>query len=194
MEKKITYFESAGKINTVKCAEIAAGLLRDRIYKSIVIASTSGITGRIFGELLKDFPVNKIVVTQSFCFKKPFPLEISGKFTGEIKILGVRGFNEAIKNRVNKYPLADQSLQVSPLTAVFESYNFFCPGMKVCAKIVMEACDAGLILEDEKVVAVAGTREGADTVVVIRAKPWMRFKELKFLEISAMPGNFIYDD
>ena len=51
----------------------------------------------------------------------------------------------------------------------------------------METCDAGLIPEGEEIVAVGGTKKGADTVSIIRSVPSKRFLQLKVLEILAKP-------
>jgi hypothetical protein len=59
--------------------------------------------------------------------------------------------------------------------------------LKVCCEIVMEAVDAGLIPEEEEVVAVGGTARGWDTVAVIRAAASKRFLKLAVLEIWAKP-------
>ena len=42
----------------------------------------------------------------------------------------------------------------------------FSQGTKVCVEITLMACNGGLILPGEKVIAVAGTLGGADTAVV----------------------------
>ena len=51
----------------------------------------------------------------------------------------------------------------------------------------MLAADAGLIPEEEEVLAVAGTGWGSDTVTVIRSAVSKRFLNLKVLEILAKP-------
>ncbi|MBT9537472.1 MAG: hypothetical protein IVZ94_05020 [Nitrospirae bacterium] len=51
----------------------------------------------------------------------------------------------------------------------------------------MMAADAGLIPEEEEVLAVAGTGRGADTVMVIKSAVSKRFLDLKALEILAKP-------
>jgi hypothetical protein len=51
----------------------------------------------------------------------------------------------------------------------------------------MMAADAGLIPEEEEVLAVAGTGRGADTVMVIKSAVSKRFLDLKVLEIRAKP-------
>ena len=57
-----------------------------------------------------------------------------------------------------------------PTMIVANSLRRLGQGMKVCCEIVMEACDAGLVPENEEVIAVAGTGRGADTVCIIRSK------------------------
>jgi hypothetical protein len=51
----------------------------------------------------------------------------------------------------------------------------------------MEAVDAGLIPEEEEVVAVGGTARGWDTVALIRSAASKRFMKLTVLELWAKP-------
>ena len=63
----------------------------------------------------------------------------------------------------------------------------FCEGIKVCVEITLMACDAGLVQEGEKVIAVAGTAAGADTAIVATAAPSTRLANLRVHEIICKP-------
>jgi uncharacterized protein len=63
----------------------------------------------------------------------------------------------------------------------------FGEGAKVCIEIVMEASDAGLVLEGAEVLTAAVSGHGSDTVMLIKAQPSKRFLDLEVLEILAMP-------
>ena len=47
-EKSITYFSAQGKENTKDCAELAVSRAKELGLTSVVIASCSGYTARIF--------------------------------------------------------------------------------------------------------------------------------------------------
>lgn len=70
---------------------------------------------------------------------------------------------------------------------IAQALRRFGEGAKVCCEIVMMAADAGLVPEDEEVIAVAGTGYGADTVMVLKSTASKRFLDLKVLEILAKP-------
>ena len=53
MEKKITYFEKAGRDNSAACLEIVKRTLADTRYGHLVVATTTGATGLMFSDALK---------------------------------------------------------------------------------------------------------------------------------------------
>jgi hypothetical protein len=59
--------------------------------------------------------------------------------------------------------------------------------MKVCFEIAMMATDGGKVDMGEKVVAIAGSGQGSDTPVVMRAFSSNRYKEIKVQEILCKP-------
>lgn len=52
------------------------------------------------------------------------------------------------------------------------------------------AADAGLILVDKDIIAIAGTGKGADTALRIRPANAAKFFDLKIREIIAKPHDF----
>lgn len=63
MQRTVTYFEKPGPENTSQCLDIVKTAIKDFRYKHIVVASTSGATGELFAEGLKDKGINLVVVT-----------------------------------------------------------------------------------------------------------------------------------
>ncbi|RLE13768.1 hypothetical protein DRI96_02495 [Candidatus Aerophobetes bacterium] len=61
--------------------------------------------------------------------------------------------------------------------------------MKVCVEIVLMAAENGAINIDKKVIAIAGTNEGADTAVIIKPAYAHRFLDLEIREILTKPGK-----
>jgi hypothetical protein len=65
--------------------------------------------------------------------------------------------------------------------------RIFGQGIKVCVEIIMMACDGGCIEQGEKIIAVAGSKGGADTAVVASAAPSNKMAELRIHEIICKP-------
>jgi hypothetical protein len=76
---------------------------------------------------------------------------------------------------------------VYPAYIVAQSLRLLGQGIKVTVEIAVEACDAGLLPEGQDIVAVAGSGKGADTVVIIEARPSDRFFDLRIKQILAKP-------
>jgi hypothetical protein len=187
MQKTVIYFEKTGSENTMQCLETAKKAISDFHYKHIVVASTTGSTGQIFADALKDTGINSVVVTHSYGFKEPNNLELLSEREEKIRLAGAKIFTGTMITHSLETALAKKFSGVYPTLLVAQSLRRFGEGTKVCCEIVMMAADAGLIPEGEEVIAVAGTGRGADTVAVLRAAPSKRFLDLKVLEILAKP-------
>lgn len=189
MEKKIVYFEKAGKNNTSACLEIVKASVKHRTYKYLVVASTTGQTGLLFSEAFKDYSVELVVVTHSYGFRGPNTFEMSEESRAKILSNGARMYTGTILTHSIETSLSSKFSGIYPAMIIAQSLRRFGEGTKVCCEIVMMAADAGLIPEGEEILAVAGTAYGADTVLVIRSAVSKRFPELKVLEILAKPRD-----
>jgi hypothetical protein len=187
MEKKIVYFERPGKENTGACLELVKAALDEGICRHLVVASTTGSTGLLFSETFKDSGVNMVVVTHSAGFKGPNTFEMAGETVEQIRANGAKMYTGTILTHSIETSLNAKFSGVYPAMIIAQALRRFGEGSKVCCEIVMMAVDAGLVPEDEEVMAVAGTGYGADTVVVIKSAASKRFLDLKVLEILAKP-------
>jgi hypothetical protein len=187
MQKTITYFEKVGPENTSQCLEIVKKAISEYKYKHVVIASTTGSTGRLFAESLKGEDINIVIVTHSHGFKEPNTQELTQEMRQKILSTGAKIFTGTMITHSLETSLAKMFGGVYPTLLVAQTLRRFGEGAKVCCEIVMMASDAGLIPEGEEVIAVAGTGRGADTVMLIRSAPSKRFLDLKVLEILAKP-------
>ena len=180
MEEKIVYFENQGKENTQEVIELALERARDRKIKKIVLASTRGETAQSFLEKVSGSDIQIIVVPWQYGFKKegnPFPLELVEKIRAEKHMVhfGTMLFHT-------------DSLYGSEVPhALANILRIFGQGIKVVVEIIMMACDGGLIIAGEKVIAVSGTHAGADTAVVATAANSNRINTLKINEIICKP-------
>jgi len=187
MEKTVTYFEKPGPDNTLKCLDIAKDAITTFQYRYLIVATTSGNTGVLFAEGLKDLNISLVVVTHSHGFKAPNSIELTGEAREKISAAGATIYTGTMITHSLETALAKKFSGVYPTLLVAQSLRRFGEGAKVCCEMVMMAADAGLIPEGEEVVVVAGTGKGADTVAVIRSAASKRFLDLKVLEILAKP-------
>jgi hypothetical protein len=153
----------------------------------VVVASTSGNTGLLFSEALKNSGINLIVVTHSSGFKEPNTIEMIEDIRKKIEKNGAKVFTGSMLTHSLETSLATKFGGSYPTLIIANSLRRFGEGSKVCCEIVMMATDAGLIPEGEEVLAVAGTAWGADTVLVIKSAASKRFLDLRVLEILAKP-------
>jgi hypothetical protein len=187
IEKKIIYFEKTGSENTPVCLKVVKNTLRESKYKHVVVASTSGDTGILFSEAVKNSGINLIVVTHSSGFKEPNTIEMPEDIRKKIEKNGTKVFTGSMLTHSLETSLASKFGGSYPTLIIAQSLRRFGEGSKVCCEIVMMAADAGLIPEGEEVLAVAGTARGADTVMVIKSATSKRFLDLRVLEILAKP-------
>ncbi|MDH4100264.1 MAG: hypothetical protein OEV28_06780 [Nitrospirota bacterium] len=184
--RQVDYFDKAGQANSDRCVEIARQLVAEG-YTNVVVASTTGETGVKIARALHGLGANLVVVTHSAGFKEPNSLELTVENEKEIRKLGARIFTGTILTHSLESSLAAQFSGIYPTMLIAQSLRRLGEGLKVACEIVMEACDAGLVPEEQEVVALAGTARGADTVVIIKSAASKRFLKLKVLEILAKP-------
>ena len=81
-ERKVTYFKSAGKVNTDTLLEVVREYVEKEGIEDIVVASTTGETGAKAAKILKG--CNVVVVTHHVGFQKPGEAELKEEFKQEI--------------------------------------------------------------------------------------------------------------
>ncbi len=185
MQRTVSYFEKSGPENSRKCLDIVKSAIDDSGYRHVVLASTTGNTGLMFAETLKDKNVNLVVITHSYGFREPNELEMPEQVKKQIQDTGAKIYTGTMITHGLETALSAKFGGVYPTLLVAQSLRRFGEGPKVCCEMVMMAADAGLIPEGEEIVTVAGTGRGADTVMIVRAVPSKRFLDLRVLEILA---------
>jgi len=190
MQKTVSYFEKPGPDNTAQCLDIVKDNITNHGYRHVIIATTTGTTGVLFAEGLKERGVNVVVVTHSYGFKEPNSIELTGEAREKILAAGATVYTGTMITHNLETALAAKFSGVYPTLLVAQSLRRFGEGSKVCCEMVMMAADAGLVPEGEEILVVAGTGRGADTVTVIRSAASKRFLDLKVLEIAAKPRGW----
>ncbi len=153
-----------------------------------MVASTGGETGLKAIQIFRDKGVKLIVVTHNTGFKEPGVQEMDPETREKIEAGGgivytgtmvLRNLGTAIRD-IQGY--SQQDLVANTLRMLGE-------GIKVCTEMAAMVADAGLV-PPEDIIAVAGTRTGADTAVVIHAQPSNMFFKMKIREILAKPRDW----
>jgi hypothetical protein len=132
-------------------------------------------------------PAKLVIVTHSVGFKEPGKDEFDPDARQQLRTEGVPIHTGTILTHSLEKSLMDDFRGIYPGYIIANTLRRFGEGTKVAVEIVMEAADAGLVPEDAEVLAVAGTGHGADTVLLVKAKPSKRFLNLEVLEILARP-------
>jgi hypothetical protein len=181
-------FEKAGEHNTRAALETAFEFARERRVGHLVVASTSGKTGRAAAEMGKQYGVSVVVVTHNTGFKDPGTQEFEAEHRRRIEEAGariytgthtLRGLGSAIRKKSGG---SEEEL-------VADSLRMFGQGIKVCVEMAAMVSDAGLVPAGD-VICVAGTVKGADTAALIAPAPSNRFFDIKVREIICKPRDF----
>ncbi|MFH1488041.1 MAG: pyruvate kinase alpha/beta domain-containing protein [Pseudomonadota bacterium] len=187
VEKKITYFEKKGSVNTDRTLEIALAACEDRKIKKIVVASSTGETAlKLYEKAGWDMEI--IAVTYSagsrfadeveqFLKNRELMIEKGIQIVRGMHALSAteRGFENKYKNKM------------TPLNIVSDTLRMFSHGVKVCVEVSIMAAEAGFVTPDEDVVVIAGSGGGADTAAVLKPAYAAGMFETKFRALLCMP-------
>jgi len=189
IKKDIHYFLKPGKENTEKAIELARKRAKELGIKHIVVASLSGETGLKVVEKTKDA---EIVVVGAY---KGFRV---GKAGEEAEAIW-RKNSESLVQSGAKVLRATHSLSgiersvaskyngVYPALLIADALRLFSQGVKVGVEIAVMAADADLIPIDQDVITICGTKNGADTVMVLRPANMANLFDIKIKEIVCKP-------
>jgi hypothetical protein len=189
MEKSIEYFENPGKENTEKLIELVKGRIVNSDIKYIAIASVSGETALKLADALENTKddVTIVNVTHHAGFKEKNSLELSEDMRkkmenkGIITFVGSHALSGVGRGISNKFG------GVTPVEIIAETLRMFSQGIKVCGEISIMLADAGLIPTDEKILAIGGRKEGADSAAIISPANMTNVFDMRIHEIIAMP-------
>ncbi|WP_407355393.1 pyruvate kinase alpha/beta domain-containing protein [Methanolobus sp. WCC5] len=190
MDKTITYFDDVGKANTEEVMKAAAKRADELGIRHVVVASTSGETALAAAEAFRGQNVELIAITHQYGLKESGKWEVDEGKLAKLEELGVvmttqshmfSGVERAISKRIGGASRAD--VISDTLRAVFGK------GFKVAIECAMMAADSGHIpvSADTEIIAIGGTRQGADVALVVRPAHSFDFFSLQVREIIAMP-------
>jgi hypothetical protein len=175
MEKKIVYFEEKGPKNTDNTLNLAKERALELGISHVVVASTTGETGRKAIDVFENSGIEVIVVTHQAGYKEEGELEIKDEYRRLIK---EKGKLIIASDLLTTVPKAFPSLNI-----IANTLRMFSQGVKVCIECAVMAADAGAIPVDREIVAIAGTARGADTALVLKPANIHRIFDLDVREI-----------
>ncbi len=179
------YFKTPGKQNTDKTVELAVRTARERSISTIVVASRTGATARLFTQ----HPGLKVVcVTHVQGFVEPGKNEMTDQSRRELEEAGI-----AVLTTTHVLSGAERALSkafggVYPVEIVAHTLRMFGQGLKVCVEAAVMALDAGLIEAAMPVIAIGGTVDGVDTAVILVPAHASRILETRVCEIICKPS------
>ena len=189
IRKETVYFEKPGPENSADCLGIVQRMVQAGA-KHVVVASTRGETGLLFARGLPAGKANLVVVAHAAGFAGTGVVEFDAEKRRAIEERGGRVVQATMPFHSVENGIEKKFSGTLPASLVAHTLRIFGQGAKVGCEIVMMAADAGLVPEGAEVVAVGGTRWGADTVLVVRSAASRNFLDLKVLEIAAKPREW----
>lgn len=184
-EEKIIYF-SEGEDGTEKLLEYVRDYALKNNIRNIVVASTTGKSAKKAVEILGE-GFNLIVVTHVCWFKEGLKQEFEEEIREFLEQRGVKIVTAAHALRGVCRAMRGKYGGWTPLDLVADTLRIFCEGFKVCVEITLMAADSGCLPLGEEVIALAGTRSGLDTALVLLPATSANFFDLKVLKVLAKP-------
>jgi len=183
--RKVIYFPQPGAQNTEAVFHAVAERLQSGDIAKVLVATTSGATGVLAVNKIKNAEI--IVITHSYGFRAANKQELLSEnrrliSSGGGKILtcthAFGGVGRAVRKKF-------ASVQIDELIA--QTLRMFGDGAKVGVEMCLMAADAGLVDYAENVITIAGSDSGADTALVIKAANAQTLFDLRVQEIICKP-------
>ena len=189
MSRPTFYFDVHGEINTDKAIGLAKERAEELGIRKVVVASETGLTAL---KVLDAFPDSEVIVVSSAA-----GTSVDGSVIGDLRI-GIP--DEGILNELREKGAkvvrgTDPFWNLAAHTGVTDAcklgmmfFKVVCGGLHVCMTAVLEATDAGHLVEGEEVVALAGSFVGLDTAIVAGAANSVNFfRSFEVLEVICKP-------
>lgn len=182
----MTVYSTPGKINTEATVHIALEEAQKRGIRHIVIASYTGFTAEYFKGHSE---LNIVVVRGTFGFsaKESNAIRMSEDVYHELISQGIQVVTAAHALSGAERSLSTSFKGVYPVEIISHTLRMFGQGTKVCVECASMACDSGAIPAGEPVIAIAGTAEGADTAIILKAANTHRILETRICEYLCKP-------
>ena len=185
MESRIVYFEKPGRENTDAVMEIVKKRAEELGIRTVVVASYRGFTAE---KAVKALEGMNIVVIAGFReasarnLAETFAEGDEKLITSGAKVLVATHLFSGVARAVRR--AFDTA---APEEIIARTLRIVGTGIKVGVECAMMAADAGLAGTDEDIIAIAGTRAGADTAIVLRPAFSHELFDMRVKEILCKP-------
>lgn len=179
------YFKNNGHENTCKTVELALKAAEERGIRHIVVASCSGETARLLiGAADK---LNIVCVTHVSGFEKKGENEMPDEVRQMLLQSGMKVLTATHVLSGAERGISKKFGGTYPVEIIAHTLRMFGQGTKVCVEISVMALDAGLIPFGEEIIAIGGSREGADTAIILKPSHASSIFETRINEIICKP-------
>ncbi len=173
MKRTVRYFDDYGPENTGETIQSVAERLPEGGIEAVVIASSTGATALSLVKTVPDLPPVYAVCDPPWAIGKvPHAGRISPETKAELEGLGV--------NMVDDVPYASRAYSTGPSDNVYEALDLLVVvfdafrmvggnGLKVAIEAALMATNSGRLQPGRDVIALAGTRDGLDTAIVVKS-------------------------
>lgn len=210
-------FERPGPVNTDETIEIVKNVSSQ--YRYLVVASITGDCAVRLAERIRDTTIICVTCPQGMgwevnhmnsgpfadipelqkvrdewkeCGLSRVPMQITQENRQKLTALNVPIIQGTIPFFGPSFSMRLHLQQVTSLDILAKTLELISTGTLVCLECVLMAVDAGVVPEQEPVLAVAGTERGLDTAWVINscasANLFHPSKGGRFIELLAKPG------
>ena len=190
VNRSIVYFNQSGIGNTDAVVDIVYNRLKEKDIKSVVVASSRGVTGLKFAKKMAR-ETNLVLVSSHPGFSAPGVWKFDLKILKEVESMGCKVVKQSHILSGLERSFSNKFSGASHTEVLAESLRcLFGVGIKVAIECAIMAADSGAIPID-KTIAVAGTSSskggGADSALVVWPSHCNNFFDFRVLEILAKP-------
>ena len=179
------YFEKAGMNNTAATVELALRTAKERGIKHIVFASHTGETGK--GFYGNTDSLNIVCISGANGSREKGRNAMSPSMRDELASNGIQVITTSHVLSGVERGISTKASGMYPAEIMAFTLRMFGQGIKVCVEIAIMALDADVIPYGEEIIAIGGTRRGADTAVIMTPSHASSVLETKIHELLCKP-------
>ena len=186
MNRSIFYFNQPGAGNTDDIVEIVYKRLKGGDINSVVVASSSGVTGLKFAKKMAK-ETNLVIVSSHPGYSAPGVWNFDLNILKELESMGCKVVKQSHILSGLERSISNKFSGASHTEVLAEALRCLLGvGMKVAIECAIMAADTGAI-PIEKTIAVGGTAKGSDCAIVVWPSHFNNFFDFRILEILAKP-------
>ncbi len=189
---KSKYFEKPGKENTQESLKLAYETAYELNLRTIIIASTTGISALEAIKIFHEESFRLIIVTHQDGFRdigNEFPSEIKEEILQKRPTTIFHTGTHAFAGLERSFRLSHKTMLPIEMLAI-TLRRCFGEGTKVTMEMAIMVSDGGLIDTTSEIICIAGTGRGLDTAWIIKPSYSNKLFDLKMKMAICKPKNF----